>query len=108
MNKQNEQMYILLSICLVLHPMRIDESVHSQLREKHGDRMLKMQKGEMSEFENSFSYACPKFLSPVPPNYDAPPANFHKVKSLKESPWSTLACLAMGMTIAARSSMVHC
>ncbi|XP_064619382.1 eukaryotic translation initiation factor 3 subunit L-like [Lineus longissimus] len=77
-NKQNEQMYILLSICLVLHPMRIDESVHSQLREKHGDRMLKMQKGEMSEFENSFSYACPKFLSPVPPNYDAPPANFHK------------------------------
>ena len=44
-NKQNEQMYTLLAMCLVLHPMRIDESVHSQLREKYGDRMLRMQKG---------------------------------------------------------------
>ena len=44
-NKQNEQMYTLLAMCLVLHPMRIDESIHSQLREKFGDRMLRMQKG---------------------------------------------------------------
>ncbi|XP_023929975.1 eukaryotic translation initiation factor 3 subunit L-like [Lingula anatina] len=77
-NKQNEQMYTLLAICLVLHPMRIDESVHTQLREKFGDRMLKMQKGDVLEFQNSFSFACPKFLSPCPPNYDATPANFHK------------------------------
>uniref|UniRef100_T1IYX3 Eukaryotic translation initiation factor 3 subunit L n=1 Tax=Strigamia maritima TaxID=126957 RepID=T1IYX3_STRMM len=33
---------------------------------------------ELSEFENSFSFACPKFLSPVPPAYDAPPANYQK------------------------------
>ncbi|CAH1793502.1 unnamed protein product [Owenia fusiformis] len=77
-NKQNEQMYTLLAICLTLHPMRIDESVHSQLREKFGDRMLRMQKGEMAEFENSFAYACPKFLSPVPPNYEAGQTNYHK------------------------------
>ena len=38
-------MYTLLAISLVLHPMRIDESIHSQLREKFGDRMLRMQKG---------------------------------------------------------------
>ena len=38
-------MYTLLAICLVLHPMRIDESVHSQLREKFQDKMLRMQKG---------------------------------------------------------------
>ena len=43
-NKQNEQMYTLLGMCLVLHPMRIDETVHAQLREKHGDKMLRMQK----------------------------------------------------------------
>lgn len=24
----------------------------------------------MQEFETSFAFACPKFLSPVPPNYD--------------------------------------
>jgi translation initiation factor 3 subunit L len=77
-NKQNEQMYTLLAICLVLHPMRIDESVHSQLREKYGDKMLRMQKGESQEFESCFSFACPKFLSPVPPNYDSAPANLFK------------------------------
>lgn len=77
-NKQNEQMYGLLAICLVLHPMRIDESVHYQLTEKFGDRMYRMQKGEMPEFENSFAFACPKFLSPVPPNYDTTTANIHK------------------------------
>ena len=41
-------MYTLLAICLVLHPMRIDESVHSQLREKFQDKMLRMQKGYVS------------------------------------------------------------
>lgn len=33
----------------------------------------------MAEFEQSFSFACPKFLSPVPPNYDTIMMNFHKV-----------------------------
>ncbi|KAK2154393.1 hypothetical protein LSH36_269g04034 [Paralvinella palmiformis] len=80
-NKQNDQMYTLLAICLVLHPMRIDESVHSQLREKYSDKMIRLQKADLVEFEGSFSFACPKFLSPVPPNYeaiDAMPPNFHK------------------------------
>jgi translation initiation factor 3 subunit L len=76
--KQTEQMYTLLAICLVLHPQRIDENVHQHLRERFGEKMLRMQRGEMSEFESSFSFACPKFLSPVPPAYDAPIANYHK------------------------------
>ncbi|XP_074647288.1 eukaryotic translation initiation factor 3 subunit L-like [Tubulanus polymorphus] len=83
-NKMNEKMYTLLAISLVLHPMRIDESVHSQLREKFGDRMLRMQKGDTTEYENSFSFACPKFLSPVPPNYDAPDTNQHKEPFLQQ------------------------
>jgi len=44
-NKQNDQMYTLLAICLVLHPICIDETIYSHLREKYADRMLKMQKG---------------------------------------------------------------
>lgn len=81
-NKQTEQMYTLLAICLVLHPQRIDESVHSHLRDKFGDRMIKMQRGELQEFENSFSFACPKFLSPVPPSYDAEPGNYQKEQAI--------------------------
>lgn len=44
-NKQNEQMHALLAIALTMYPMRIDESIHTQLREKYGDKMLRMQKG---------------------------------------------------------------
>jgi translation initiation factor 3 subunit L len=44
-SKINDKMYTLLAICLVLHPMRIDESVHSHLREKYADKQLRMQKG---------------------------------------------------------------
>jgi len=75
--KKTEQMYTLLCICIVLCPQRIDEAVNQQLREKLADKMLKMQKGDTSVFEECFSYSCPKFISPIPPNYDAPPANCH-------------------------------
>ncbi len=44
-NKQNEQMHGLLAIALTMYPMRIDESIHTQLREKYGDKMIRMQKG---------------------------------------------------------------
>jgi translation initiation factor 3 subunit L len=69
-NKQTDQMYVLLAMCLVLHPQRIDESLHSMLKEKNfTEKMNKMQSGDLQEFEASFSFACPKFLSPVPPDY---------------------------------------
>ena len=67
-NKQTDQMYVLLAMCLVLHPQRIDESLHSMLKEKnYAEKMNKMQGGDLSEFEACFTFACPKFLSPVPP-----------------------------------------
>ena len=73
-NKQTDQMYVLLAICLVLHPKRIDESLHSMLKEKnYSEKINKMQNGETAEFEANFAFACPKFLSPVPPPLDGPP-----------------------------------
>jgi len=70
-NKQTDQMYTLLAICLVLHPQRIDESLHTTLRDKqYAEKMNKMQRGELPEFEACFTFSCPKFLSPMPPNYE--------------------------------------
>ncbi|UYV80963.1 EIF3L [Cordylochernes scorpioides] len=66
-DKQTEQMYHLLAICLSLYPQRIDESVLLQLRDKMGDKMLRMQQRNMDEFVSCFTFACPKFLSPVYP-----------------------------------------
>lgn len=71
-NKQTDQMYHLLAMCLVLHPQCIDESIQQVLREKnYHDNMCKMQCGELDAFKNFFMFACPKFVSPVPPPADA-------------------------------------
>uniref|UniRef100_A0A1B6CE95 Eukaryotic translation initiation factor 3 subunit L n=1 Tax=Clastoptera arizonana TaxID=38151 RepID=A0A1B6CE95_9HEMI len=67
-NKQTDQMYTLLSICLVLHPECIDESIQQVLRDKNYlESMHKMQCGVLEEFRSNFLQACPKFLSPYPP-----------------------------------------
>lgn len=72
-NKQADQMYHLLAICLVLHPQCIDESLQQALRDKnYHEKMYKMQYGDLSEFECCFLFACPKFLSLTPPNPDNP------------------------------------
>lgn len=78
-NKQTDQMYHLLAICLVLHPQCVDESIQQTLRDKsYHEKMYKMQYGDLQEFENCFVYACPKFLSPCPPPLDAKPEDYSK------------------------------
>lgn len=68
--KKTEQMYALLSIAVSLCPQRIDENIHSTLREKYGDKMIRMQRGEEAVFKELFCFACPKFVTLSPPNYD--------------------------------------
>lgn len=78
-NKQTEQMYHLLAICLVLHPQCIDESIQQVLREKnYNDNMYKMQCGDMEVFRNFFTFACPKFVSPCPLQSDSQVEDFVK------------------------------
>ncbi|KAI9269184.1 RNA polymerase I-associated factor PAF67-domain-containing protein [Phascolomyces articulosus] len=63
--RKSDQMYALLAMCIALCPTRLDENIHSQLREKFGEHISKMQKGEegIPIFEELFQYACPKFIS---------------------------------------------
>jgi translation initiation factor 3 subunit L len=42
--KKSEQMYALLAICVSLCPQRVDEQVHTGLREKYGDQMHRLQR----------------------------------------------------------------
>ncbi|KAI9105367.1 RNA polymerase I-associated factor PAF67-domain-containing protein [Phlyctochytrium arcticum] len=71
-SKKSEQMYALLSMCVALSPQRIDENVHTAMREKYGEQFAKMQRGEegLPTFEELFIFSCPKFISPVPPDYE--------------------------------------
>lgn len=78
--KKNEQMYALLAVAASLSPQQsLDENLVSQLRDKYGDRMSRMQsnKVDLGAYEELFAFACPKFISPVPPNYDSLPPNYN-------------------------------
>ncbi|XP_028395291.1 eukaryotic translation initiation factor 3 subunit L-like [Dendronephthya gigantea] len=76
--KMNEKMYTLLAICLSLSPQRIDENVNAHLRETYNEKMIKLQRGDIGLLEEMFSFACPKFVTPSAPNYDAAPGKYHR------------------------------
>ncbi|KAK9386211.1 RNA polymerase I-associated factor PAF67-domain-containing protein [Lipomyces mesembrius] len=76
--KRSEQMYALLAICVALCPTRLDDSIHTTLREKNGEQLARMQRGgeeSLPVFEELFSFSCPKFMSHGPPDYDNPANN---------------------------------
>lgn len=70
--KKNNQMYALLAIALSLAPQHIDDAVQTQLKDKYGDKIARIQRGDESAYEELFGFACPKFISPALPNYDDP------------------------------------
>lgn len=69
-NKRIDQMMALLALCLAFKPQHVDESMMGTIREKAGDRLSRLRQGETQAFEELFSYASPKFVSPAPPDYD--------------------------------------
>ncbi|KAI9854122.1 MAG: hypothetical protein M1824_000589 [Vezdaea acicularis] len=78
MSKKNDQMLALIAICVAFHPTRLDDTVHSALREKYGDTFAKLQRGgpeSLPIFEELFRAACPKFINPTPPDFDNPASN---------------------------------
>ncbi|KAJ6818376.1 uncharacterized protein M6B38_405585 [Iris pallida] len=81
--KKNEQMYALLAICLSLCPQTklIEENVSTQLKEKYNDKMLKMQRCDDEAFtvyDELFSYACPKFITPSAPALEEALVNYNQ------------------------------
>ncbi|XP_057785768.1 uncharacterized protein LOC131003281 [Salvia miltiorrhiza] len=81
--KKNEQMYALLAVTLSLCPQLklVEETVNSQLREKYGEKMLRMQRYDDEAFalyDELFSYACPKFITPSAPSYEEPLVNYNQ------------------------------
>jgi len=93
--KQTDQMYYLLQICLTLHPQSIDESVTRSMNEKlgSGDRMQKLQRGGtggqtaeedfLQEMEQLFLFACPKFISATLPNFNEKKDNHRDMLNLQ-------------------------
>jgi translation initiation factor 3 subunit L len=81
--QKNDQMYALIAICVAFHPTRLDDTIHNALREKYGDQLQKLQRGgpeSLPIFEELFRAACPKFISPVPPDFENPAANVDMIE----------------------------
>lgn len=69
--KKQDQMYALLLLAHGLCPRHLDEEIQKNIREKHGDKQAKLARGDDLCFEELFSYACPKFVTGAPPDFDA-------------------------------------
>ncbi|KAK8192557.1 hypothetical protein M8818_007727 [Zalaria obscura] len=81
--KKADQMYALVAICVAFHPTRLDDTIHTALREKYGEQFAKMQRGgpeALPVFEELFRSACPRFISPTPPDFDNPHLNVDPVE----------------------------
>jgi len=81
--KKNDQMYALIAICQAFNPVKLDDTIHTALREKYGDQLAKLQRGgaeSLPLFEELFRNACPKFISPTPPDFDNPSINIDPVE----------------------------
>merc|ERR1711881_559338 len=66
------------AICVAFYPTRLDDTIHTALREKYGEQFNRMQRGgpeSLPLFEEMFRTACPKFISPTPPDFDNPEIN---------------------------------
>ncbi|KAL0323841.1 UNVERIFIED_CONTAM: 8-hydroxygeraniol oxidoreductase [Sesamum calycinum] len=71
----------LLYLSLCPQVKLVEETVNSQLREKYGEKMLRMQRYDDEAFalyDELFSYACPKFITPAPPSYEEPLVNYNQ------------------------------
>ncbi|KAL8683601.1 MAG: hypothetical protein Q9224_006670, partial [Gallowayella concinna] len=76
--KKNDQMYALVAICVAFNPTKLDDTIHTALREKYGDTLTRLQRGgpeALPIFEELFRSACPKFISPTPPDFSSPALN---------------------------------
>ncbi|KAK8164858.1 translation initiation factor 3 complex subunit L [Phyllosticta citrichinensis] len=97
--KKNDQMYALIAICVAFHPTRLDDTIHTALREKYGEQFNRLQRGgpeALPLFEELFRQACPKFISPTPPDFDNPEVNVDPIdhhcrifmEEVKNNMWS--------------------
>ena len=83
MAKKNDQMYALVAICVAFNPTKLDDIIHTALREKYGDQLTRLQRGgadSLPLFEELFRSACPKFISPTPPEFENPAINVDPVE----------------------------
>jgi translation initiation factor 3 subunit L len=76
--KMNDRMLALFAIALALAPgFPVDDGVAAAIKDKYGDKMALMERGDAATFDNMLTYASPKFVVPSIPDYGAPVNSSH-------------------------------
>ncbi|KAK1911483.1 hypothetical protein P3342_012784 [Pyrenophora teres f. teres] len=57
--KKNDQMYALVAICVAFQPTRLDDTIHTALREKYGEQFNRLQRGGPDSLPCSRSSSAP-------------------------------------------------
>lgn len=71
-NKQIEQLYHLLAVCVTLYPMKLEDSIEQRMKEKVGeDKLNRMQSGDLKVFEEIFNKSSPRFVPLGEPPLDS-------------------------------------
>ncbi|KAH8051665.1 hypothetical protein JL720_15049 [Aureococcus anophagefferens] len=80
--KMNDRMLALFAIALALAPgFPVDDGVAAAIKDKYGDKMALMERGDAATFDNMLTYASPKFVVPSIPDYGAPQQKLSKIRS---------------------------
>ncbi|ANB11099.1 hypothetical protein AWJ20_3896 [Sugiyamaella lignohabitans] len=101
-NKKSDQMYALLAICVALCPTRLDDIIHTGMREKYGEQLSKMNRGgpdALKTFEELFVFAAPKFISPTPPDFEHPEYNVEPLQHHLKIFLETVKTANLGYTL---------
>ncbi|KAE8700414.1 RNA polymerase I-associated factor PAF67 isoform 2 [Hibiscus syriacus] len=73
--------YVFVSLVNGVNAKLVEETVNSQLREKYAEKMARMQRYDDEAFaiyDELFSYACPKFITPSAPSFEEPLVNYNQ------------------------------
>jgi len=70
--KKNDHIFYLLAVAVSLCPRKIrayDDNIEQTLREKCGDKIQRIQRGDPAPLGELFAKACPKFITPAQPDW---------------------------------------
>ncbi|KAH8086250.1 hypothetical protein JL720_7455 [Aureococcus anophagefferens] len=74
--KMNDRMLALFAIAGFGPGFPVDDGV-AAIKDKYGDKMALMERGDAATFDNMLTYASPKFVVPSIPDYGAPVNSSH-------------------------------
>ncbi|CDJ66712.1 eukaryotic translation initiation factor 3 subunit 6 interacting protein, putative [Eimeria necatrix] len=71
MSRSADRMHVLLLLCSKLSGIKLDDSIHQTIKERHSDKFYKLQQDTEEAYCELFTWAAPRFIDPAaPPTYD--------------------------------------